>query len=134
MTDRVAALVGRYASAFDTLDPDRIMAFYDVPATIVDSESTVVFASRDDIRANMQRLVDSYRSLGFRAAEPSDIRVDHVGDDLYQADVEWALHTDSSRVVFSTRYWIVDRPHGLRIAAVLAFSERERTSYPAVGA
>ena len=43
---------------------------------------------------------------------------------MAEVDVGWNMHLGDDNIRFATRYWIVDRAEGPRIASVLAYGEK----------
>jgi hypothetical protein len=120
----VVSLVEGYRAAFNALDPNAITAFYDRASAIVDMNATGVFPDATATRANVVALTDRYRSLGFVEAHAERVDVDHVSENACEVDVGWSLTLSDGPLRFATRYWLVDRGEGPRIAAVLAYSEK----------
>ena len=128
MTDRqIQTLVSDYQAAFNLLDAAAVAGFYDDPSALVDVNGTAIFATKDATRQNMEHLTQQYRSIGFVLAEPTRIDIEHVSSEMAEVDVGWTMYLATGSVQFGTRYWIVDRAEGPRIASVLAYGEKEAT-------
>jgi ketosteroid isomerase-like protein len=125
MTDlQIHELITNYQAAFNLLDAAAVAEFYDEPAAIIDRSASVVFPKKDATRENMEVLTQYYRSIGFTSAEPTRIDIEHLSADTAEVDVGWTMYLGADSVQFATRYWLVDRASGLRIASVLAYSEK----------
>lgn len=131
MTDlQIRELIADYGVAFSALDATAVARFYDEPSAIVDQNGTAVFADEMAARENAELLTRYYRSMGFTAAEPTRVDIEHVSHEMAEVDVGWTMHLGEARVRFATRYWIVERADGPRIASVLAYSERNAVQDP----
>jgi hypothetical protein len=120
----VFGFIDRYRAAFNALEPGAITALFDDAAAIVDMDATGVFPDAAATRAGMVALTDLYRSLGFVEARATRIAIDHVSENASEVEVCWSLALGDDPAEFATRYWLVDRGQGPRIAAVLAYSEK----------
>jgi ketosteroid isomerase-like protein len=128
VTDRqIHEALSDYQAAFNMLDAAAVAEFYDEPSAIVDGGVTTVFAKKDATRENMELLTQYYQSIGFTSAQPTRIDIEHVSPEMAEVDVGWTMHLGAESIQFATRYWIVHRRQGLRIASVLAYSEPRAT-------
>lgn len=124
MTDaQVRELFSDYRDAFNGLDAAAVADFFDEPSAIVDGDRTAVFADREALRDSIGLLTSYYRSIGFVSVQTARIDVEHVSDDAAEVDVAWKMCLRSDDVVFSTRYWLVERAGVPRVASVLAHGE-----------
>ena len=124
---QIHELMTNYEAAFNRLDSAAVAEFYDHPSAIVDANATAIFSNKTAIYENMQLLTQYYRSIGFTSAEPTRIDIEHVSAEMAEVDAGWTMHLATGSVQFATRYWIVDRSDGPRIASVLAYSEKQAT-------
>jgi hypothetical protein len=121
---QIREFIEDYQTAFNRLDAAAIAGFYDEPSAIVDRDRTAVFVEESSARENMTYLTQHYRAMGFTSVESERMRIERVSAEMAEVDVAWIMYLGEARLSFATRYWIVDRTEGPRIASVLAYGEK----------
>lgn len=112
-----------YRAAFEAFDPAAIADLFTYPCAIISdaSEAAVtVVPSREAWIPRLERLIEAYRALGVRWAEPVTVKATELGSRLVQLTVHWRLMaTDATPLYeFDAAYTLADRGAGFRVAAI----------------
>ncbi len=109
-----------FVDAFRAFDGRLIARRYAAPYMAMHAdESGQVFATREEIGAYFQRVVDAYREQGCRSCRYGDLDATPLGERSALATVTWDLLLESGAVLSSWResYNLVRTANGLRIFA-----------------
>lgn len=127
----VTAFLDSYASAFNAQDADAIAAHFALPCILIDGDP-ILWATPDQVVANMQRLIGLYRESGFRAAGYAIDALLPQGADALVLNLLWTLTRDPRpQWQFRTGYTLRRIDDAWKITFCMAYEERiSRASEP----
>ncbi len=119
----VRAFVDVYRLAFEAFDAPTIAGLFLYPCQITSDAGDITVAavpSRDLWLPQIERLVETYRSIGVRSAEVLDLRVVELTQHLAEATVAWRLADAEGQPLydFDATYTLADPGTGFRITAI----------------
>ncbi|MFV3127325.1 hypothetical protein [Niveispirillum sp. KHB5.9] len=130
-----AAYFNAYSAAFAAYDTERVASLFDQPLTVLTAARPIVHGDQDAVRAYVDGMLDTYRSIGLAWPVPAAVWAWPCGDDLARAEVLWLLRSaDRAEIMrFSTSYLLRrDADAGWRVSVVISYEEPEKL--PAAGA
>jgi ketosteroid isomerase-like protein len=126
---KIRDLFAAYAAGFDDADADAVTALFAWPATIWQFGKGHVFADADELKENVEALIDVFDEAGIAVTTPTvrDVRV--AGATAY-ADVLWRQEEPSGEVLheFACRYLLIHADGAWRIATVVNEAPAEQPS------
>jgi hypothetical protein len=119
----VSSFFESYRSAFERLDAPGIAEHFAFPLYITsDAEEIrpISVTSKQDWIANVERLVEMYRRIGFASARVLDLTTIELSPRLVQAILQWGLYDGEQRTLyeFQAGYTIAEINGDLRITAI----------------
>lgn len=130
-----AAYFNGYSAAFAAYDTDRVAALFDQPLTVLTAARPIVHGDLDAVRAYVDGMFDTYRSIGLAWPVPAAVWAWPCGENLARAEVLWLLRSaDRGEIMrFSTSYLLRrDVNAGWRVSVVISYEEPAKL--PADGA
>lgn len=120
------AFVAEYRSAFETLDPEAIAAFYATPFLGVNDEKSIVWLQHSDVIDNFVEVTNGLRALGFTRTEYRVREVRELSRTLLQIPVCWRLLDADGRQVGSINvlYTVKRGPSSWQIVAVFGIEDQ----------
>ena len=79
----------RYATAWNTFNPEPVLACLGFPHLVATAESTHFFEDEDEARANIEALLARYREAGVTAIEQLALSTKPLPDDAARATIGW---------------------------------------------
>jgi ketosteroid isomerase-like protein len=76
------AAVRSYAQAFETLEPQRVVPYYDEPSLIISPEGSVALPAHADVQAIFERLMGDLRKQGYASSELAQLEEARWSDTL----------------------------------------------------
>ncbi len=121
----IALFFDSYRAAFDALDAAAIAGHYSVPSVLQDANGAVVWNTPAEVLANMEELVERYRSDGYDHATAESHHVIAIGRDAAFVDVSWTIHRAEGAAPrqFHTAYNLRRVEDGWRITVCTAYEE-----------
>jgi hypothetical protein len=119
----VERFLDAYRAGFEAFDVKAIADLFSYPCQITSDAGEVTVTTvvtREAWLPQLGRLVATYREIGVRTAEVSELHVTELTPLLAQATVDWALLDGEGRSIydFDASYTLADRGEGLRITAI----------------
>ena len=120
------AFFDSYREAFDRLDPDAVARHYHVPSMLIDGDTCLIWATDDQVLANMRALTKHYRADGFDHATFEVRHVLRLQRDSAIVVIAWVIDRtgDLGTRHFGTAYNLRRNEHGWRITVCTAYQER----------
>lgn len=120
---KVQAFVDAYRMAFEAFDAEVIADLFFYPCQVTSDAGeigVVTVPTRDVWLPQLERLLETYRSIGVRSAEVVELQVVELTPRLAQAAITWRLVDGSGQPLydFDAAYTLGDPGAGLRITAI----------------
>ncbi len=120
---KIREFFNAYRSAFEAFDAAVIADLFFYPCQITSDAgeiSVVTVPTRDVWLPQLERLVETYRSIGVRSAEIIELQVVELSARLAQASITWRLVDEERKPIydFDAAYTLADPGTGLRITAI----------------
>jgi ketosteroid isomerase-like protein len=116
----ICSLFTAYASAFDDADAEAVTKLFAWPAVIWQFGKGHVFQDVEELRENVEALIDVFDEAAIVRMIP-DVREVRVAGRSAFADVLWRQEDEDGAVLheFSCQYLLVEQEGGWRIAAIV---------------
>ena len=123
MQDEIEQFFRSYCAAYNRLDPSGVSAHVALPCILVARDSAI-WTTREQVHANMARLVARYRKNGFEQADCALANLKLPGRDEAVADVLWTIRRGAQAPwSFHTGYNLHRFADGWRIVLCTAYEE-----------
>ena len=118
--------IASYRAAFESLNADAIVDFYDAPMAVITAKEVLLFSDRPALVANFQNVTSKFRELGVRECRFGVRNVALHSRDIVELTADWELVGPAAVVLHRlTNVYTLRRWDGrLRIAAVLQLEPR----------
>ena len=123
---KVADFLASFARAWNAFDVDAMVAHFALPQIIASEGHTTFLETEEEVRANIDKLIDFYDAHAVAGAVLVDVAVEPLPDAAARARVHWNLTGETGAVLldFHTDYTIVADDDGvLAIVAIEADDE-----------
>ena len=123
---KVEEFLASFARAWNAFDTDAMVAHFALPQIMVSEGRTTFFETEEEVRDNIDKLIDFYDAHDVAGAVLVDVAVEPLPDAAARARVHWNLTGETGTVLldFHTDYTIVADDDGvLAIVAIEADSE-----------
>ncbi|MDF3067071.1 MAG: hypothetical protein K0R38_2672 [Polyangiaceae bacterium] len=121
VTAEIQQLIQNYARAFESCEPEKVLAFYDVPTTGISAHSVDLYPTRATLLAQFTSVTRAFRELRLTrcAAELRALTIH--GPNLAELTVRWSLYgPDEVPLKMLLNTYVLRRCSGeLKIAAVI---------------
>jgi len=112
-----------YRAAFERLDPAAIADHFAYPAHVTSDGKEIgliAVRSKREWAAQLERLLEMYRAIGFRSARVHELKVTEMSPRLILANLRWELRdaADGLLYEFQAVYTLADVGAGFRITAI----------------
>jgi hypothetical protein len=112
-----------YRNAFEAFDASAVADLFTYPSQITSDAGerpVTTIAGREAWTAELERLLDTYREIGFHSAEVLDAQVIELSPGLVQATVRWRLLDQAGGRIydFDASYTLLDVGQGMQLAAI----------------
>ena len=116
----IRALFAAYAAAFDDADAQAVTKLFAWPATIWQFGKGHVFEDAEELRENVEALIDVFDEAGITCTSP-EVREVRVAGTAAFADVQWRQADDGGEVLheFTCQYLLVREGGSWRITTVV---------------
>lgn len=121
----VADFFERYAAAWNTFDPEPVLACLGFPHLVANADSTHFFEEEDEARGHIAALLTRYREAEVTAIEQLALSTKPLPDDAARATVAWRLidARGAEVVQFTTLYTLAGEAGEWLIVAIDAQAE-----------
>ncbi len=123
---KVEEFLASFGRAWNAFDVDAMVAHFALPQIMVSEGRTTFFETEEEVRTNIDQLIDFYDLHDVAGAVLVDVAVEPLPDAAARARVHWNLTGDTGNILldFHTDYTIVADDDGvLAIVAIEADSE-----------
>lgn len=130
------AFFKNYCSHFSNQDVQAIGDSFSGPVTFFLSDGdNYIFASREEMDSNTQKLLDIYNELGFSKADFNLLAVIKLANAQHLCQLKWTLLDKKSKpiVSFETAYLLSGEPETYSITAVYVNDEMEKLESVRIG-
>jgi hypothetical protein len=121
VTAEIQQIVENYARAFESCEPEKVVAFYDVPTTGISAHSVDLYPTRAALLAQFTSVTSAFRELRLTrcAAELRALTIH--GPNLAELTVQWSLYgPDQVTLKTLLNTYVLRRCSGkFKIAAVI---------------
>jgi hypothetical protein len=113
-----------YQSAFETLEPDRIVPFYNVPSGGISAEKITMLNTVEAIYDNFRTVTADLRKYGLAKTRYELAPVRIISPSIVELPVDWSLfRADGSLITQMKVVYVLWRaPAGLKIALVYSIA------------
>ena len=131
---KVADFLASFARAWNAFDVDAMVAHFALPQIIASEGQTSFLETEEEVRANIDQLIDLYDTHDVAGAVMVDFTIDPLPDAAARARVHWNLTSDTGAVLldFHTDYTIVADDDGI-LAIVAIEADDEVAAWKAAG-